>query len=80
MFKVGDKVKVMRRSTSDEVYWGYPMDKSIGKVYTILCITSSKNLLLNTNIDSNLRYDFYFPPKGVKAYRKNQQLLFSFME
>lgn len=80
-FKVGDKVKVVRKSIrgqGQEVYWNHFMDKAIGKVYTVLEISGGGNLRLNT--ESDTFYNYLYPPKGVeKVIIKNQQLLFSFM-
>ena len=78
-FRVGDKVKVTRRSKIGEVYWNLHMNKAIGKMYTILEISHGGNLRLNTGSDTG--WNYLYPPKGVsKAYIKNQQLLFDFME
>ena len=77
-FKVGDKVKVIRRSISGEVYWNTYMDKAIGKTYTVLGISRNGNLRLNTESDTH--HNFLYPPEGVSKKIKNQQLLFKFME
>ncbi len=77
-FKVGDKVRVIRKSIGSEIFWNSTMNKTIGKVYTVLEITSMKNLILDTEKDISLH--FAYPPKGVeKVVIKNQQLLFDFM-
>lgn len=77
--KVGDNVKVMRRSSPDEIHWNLLMDKTIGKVYTVLAIHYRGMLRLNTKLD--IGYNFLYPPKGLKKVTiKNQQLLFDFME
>ena len=79
MFRVGDKVKVTRRSKIGEVYWNLRKNKAIGKVYTILEISHMGNLRLNTESDTG--WNYLYPPKGVeKIIIKNQQLLFEFME
>jgi len=80
IFKVGDKVKVVRRSIEGkEIYWNHFMDKALGKVYTVLEITRNGNLRLSTELDTH--YDYLYPPKGVeKVIPKNQQLLFDFMK
>jgi len=80
-FKVGDKVKVIRRSKHDcgEIFWNPLMNKAIGKVYTILEITHVGNLRLSSKLDTT--YDWLYPPKGVeKVITKNRQLLFNFMD
>jgi len=65
IFKVGDKVKVVRRSIEGkEIYWNPLMDKAIGKVYTVLEITGRGNLRLSTELDT--QYDYLYPPKGVE--------------
>ena len=77
--KVGDRVKVMRRSIGGEIYWNPLMNGAIGKVYTVLEISYSGNLRLNTKDDTT--YNYLYPPKSVeKVVIKNQQLLFEFME
>ena len=77
-FKIGDKVKVVRRSIVDEVYWNCHMNKAIGKVYTVLEISHRGNVRLNTKSDTG--WNYLYPLKGVeKVIIKNQQLLFSFM-
>lgn len=79
-FKVDDNVKVMRRSIQGEVYWSFAMNKAIGKVYVILEVTQTGNLLLNTRADLG-GFAYYFPVGSVeKVITKNQQLIFSFME
>lgn len=78
-FKVGDKVKVIRRSKRGEIYWNPLMNKAIGKAYTVLEISHLGNLRLDTKLDTS--YNYLYPPLSVeKAVIKNQQLLFSFME
>ena len=79
MFKVGDKVKVMRRSIEGEIYWNPLMNKAIGKVYTILEFSYLGDVRLNTKLDTH--YNFLYPPKGISKVKiKGQQLLFNFME
>lgn len=78
-FKVGDKVKVIRRSIPGEIFWNPLMNKAIGKIYTVLGISNLGNLRLDTELDT--RYNYLYPPLSVeKVVIKNQQLLFSFME
>ena len=78
-FKVGDKVKVTRRSIGGEVSWNFLMNKAIGKIYTVLDISHNGNLRLNTKDDTT--YNYLYPPKSVeKVAIKNEQLLFDFME
>lgn len=78
-FKVGDRVKVIRRSISGEIFWNHLMNKAIGKTYMILEISHSGNLRLNTELDTH--HNYLYPPLGVdKITIKNQQLLFEFME
>ena len=77
-FKVGDKVKVIRRSIQDEVYWASSMDKTIGGTYIVLGISKRGNLLLDTS--TVIGYDYHYPNKGVcKITTKGEQLLFDFM-
>ncbi len=79
MLKVGDKVKVVRRSIRGELYWSPSMDRTIGKVYTVLEISLQWGLRLNTELDTS--YNYLYPPKGVSKIKiRGQQLLFNFME
>lgn len=79
-YKVGDKVKVMRRSiVGKEIYWNPLMDKALGKVYIVLEVSRTGNLRLSTELDTD--YNYFYPPKGVeKVIIKNEQLLFDFMQ
>jgi len=82
-FKVGDKVKVMRCSTYNEVYWNPLMDKSIGKIYKVLKISYLGNLRLETklfDVNQDRPRNFFYPQAAVKLVTKNQQLMFPFME
>lgn len=81
-FKVNDKVKVMRRSTYNEIYWNPLMDKSIGKTYKVLDVSPTGNLYLETKLFDVLQdrpRNFFYPQAAVKLVTKNQQLLFEFM-
>lgn len=71
-FKIGDKVKVIRRSKPGEVHWAYAMNKSIGKTRRVLKVLGNGNLLLDDG--------YFYPKEGVQKLNvKNQQLLFNFM-
>ncbi len=77
-FKVGDKVRVIRKSIAGEIFWNSLMNKAIGKTYTVLEISHRGNLRLDTELDTS--YNYLYPPLGVdKISTKNQQLLFDFM-
>lgn len=77
-FEVGDKVKVMRKSTRDEIRWNPLMNRAIGKTYTVLEISYRGDLKLDSKLDTC--YNYNYPPLGVdKVTPKNQQLLFEFM-
>ena len=72
VFKVGDKVRVMRRSLPGEVYWAFVMDRSIGKIFRVIEVSRGGNLLLDDG--------YYYPVGGViKVNVKNAQLVFDFM-
>lgn len=78
-FKIGDRVKVIRKSVQGEIFWSYLMNKTIGKIYTVLEVNPrTGNLNLNTELDTG--DNFWYSPKGVdKISTKNQQRVFEFM-
>ncbi len=80
-FKIGDKVKVLRKSVPGEIYWNPRMDKAIGKVYRVLQIKKRfQYVIVRLQTESDTKYNFLYPSKGLeKVIRKNQQLLFDFM-
>ena len=58
-FKVGDKVKVVRKVVSDNCGWVLEMDESIGKEFTIVRITDYGNYELDEAFWS-------FPPESLE--------------
>lgn len=94
MFKVGDRVKVIKRVGSwsyggISTAWDSTMDKSIGKVYTIVDIAIEEYIeacsgyRLNTAGTQDGRKDgwnAFYPEESLEHYPKLGQLQFSFMK
>lgn len=74
-FKVGDRVKVVRKVSTGNCSWiGLEMNKYIGKVFTINSITLAGNFRFNG-------IQWTFPSESLTLYpSKGRQLLFDFME
>lgn len=84
-FKVGQKVKVIRKAThwiygGTSVSWNSEaMDKTIGKIYKIDFIDKSAGYRLSTGVE--LGFDYYYPVESLASVKvKGKQLLFNFMK
>ena len=78
MFKVGDRVKVLRKT--DKVFgvlcWTRIMDKTVGKTYKIIYKCGEGVWVLDTGLDTYMRGSAY--PEWV-LQKVDQQLTFDFM-
>ena len=93
-FKVGQKVRVVKKVTSWRLdnyngdghtgrgaTWVSDMDKTIGKVSTIIFIDTDVGYRLETRKDTHYKYNYWYPVESLEEVNvKGRQLLFSFME
>ncbi len=78
-FKVGDRVKVIKKFSLGRFRWQPSMDRTIGKVYTILYISKLKTYYLDVSKDIGMNWYYIFEslePEMVIG----QQLEFEFMK
>ena len=93
-FKVGQEVRVVEAITSWRfdnwngdgytgrgAVWTPDMDKTIGKVFTIIFIDSDIGYKLETRKDTYYKYNYWYPAESLEEINvKGRQLLFDFME
>ena len=78
-FKVGDKVKVVKRAENKLLSWVYSMNQTIGNTYIIMSIGSYGNVKGTYKIQTETGIWYYLPESLKKVSVKGEQLLFSFM-
>lgn len=82
-YEIGDRVKVVRKVEKIGFYWNPLMDGTIGKVYTVLCITHKREYRLDTKIKvgDEGEYNFIYLSESLEPEAvKGQQLEFDFMK
>ena len=70
-YKIGQRVKIVKKADTCKCSWWYEMDKHIGKIFTIECVSPYGNYKWKDSM-------WWFPPESLKLV--DSQLVFSFME
>jgi hypothetical protein len=92
-FQVGEKVKVVKKVTSWQfdsyngdgltgrgASWSEDMNKTIGKVFTIISIDTNIGYRLETDKSTQYKYNYWYPVESLEEKNvKGRQLLFKFM-
>lgn len=92
-FKAGQEVRVVKAITSwrfdnfngDSLTgrgatWVSDMDKTIGKVFTIIFIDSDIGYRLETREYTHYKYNYWYPAESLEEINvKGRQLMFNFM-
>lgn len=79
-YKIGDRVRVVRKVLREEFYWNPRMNDTVGKVYTILYITYQGWCQLKTETGMESHNFFYLPESLEPEIAIGQQLEFEFMK
>lgn len=79
-YKIGDRVRVVRKVLREEFYWNPRMNDTVGKVYTILYISYKGWYQLKTETVRQSHNFFYLPESLEPIAAIGQQLEFDFMK